>query len=174
MAAPGDDKLNGGDGEDTLIGGPGADTLDGGDGFDIARYEHREDGSFTSDATTGVTIDLSSTPVNGYIVGKGGDAEGDKLKNIENLWGSPYDDVLIGDDNENHLYGRGGDDTLKGKGGFDWLEGGPGADKIDGGDGLDFISYVASNTGVTIDPQRHEGPGRLYYRFPRRGRGRQD
>lgn len=53
-----------------------------------------------------------------------GNAGSDKLINIENVIGSQYDDVLIGDDNENRLEGRGGNDT------------------IIGGDGLDTVSYI--------------------------------
>jgi Ca2+-binding RTX toxin-like protein len=42
-------------------------------------------------------------------------------------------DVLQGEDNEDHLYGMGGDDSLKGFGGADYLEGGLGRDTMDGG-----------------------------------------
>jgi hypothetical protein len=43
--------------------------------------------------------------VNG-VGGAGGDAEGDTLKNIENLTGSTYADSLWGDDGVNQLMGR--------------------------------------------------------------------
>ena len=152
----GDDTLNGGAGSDTLNGGPGADTLDGGTGIDTARYESPTSGASSSGAgaasNSGVTIDLSGTPVNGYIIGEGGDAEGDKLKNIENLWGSPHNDTLTGDDKDNVLWGRAGDDTLKGKGGNDGLIGGVGEDTMDGGSGTeDYASYSDSGAAVTID-----------------------
>jgi hypothetical protein len=61
----------------TLRGFAGADILDGGDGIDTASYE----GSSTS-----VNVSLATH------TGKEGDAEGDMLTNIENLFGSSYDD----------------------------------------------------------------------------------
>ena len=69
-----------------------------------------------------VTIDLSGTKdSNGYITGKGGDAEGDKLKNIENLRGTVGNDTLTGDNNNNTLTSVRGNDTLTGGGGNDTL-----------------------------------------------------
>ena len=69
-------------GNDVLKGGGGADHLDGGTGTDTATYE---------DSTTGVQVDLK--------IGKGswGTAEGDTLASVENLFGSNYNDWLIGD-----------------------------------------------------------------------------
>ena len=142
---PGDDTLNGGPGHyDVLAGGPGADTMDGGAGiFDTASY---------TASNAGVTIDLSVTD-NGYSTGSGGDAEGDKLKNIEYIWGSPYNDTLTGDDKSNYLWGGAGDDTLSGGPQADILVGGPGADTLDGGtdNSADVAEYYRSNAGVTIN-----------------------
>ena len=121
----GDDTLNGGDGDDGLRGGPGVDTLDGGPGKDGANYEG---------SAAAVTIDLSAAPdADGYVRGAGGDAEGDRLRNIENLVGSDYADRLTGDGNDNVLMGLGGGDTL------------------DGGGGGDAAVYWFSDAGVTID-----------------------
>ena len=77
-------------------GGGGADTIDGGDGYDGASY-------YTS--TAGVHVCLSnSTDSEGYIIGhRGGNAEGDRLKNIERLNGSNHNDTLTGDDQRNHF-----------------------------------------------------------------------
>ena len=139
----GADTINGLGGNDWLTGGPGADTMDGGSGEDQAGY-------FASPA--GVTIDLSATPdADGYVRGAGGDAEGDRLKNIENLAGSAHVDRLTGDDGDNALRGLGGDDVLFGGAGHDWLHGGSGADRMDGGSGEDEASYFMSPAGVTID-----------------------
>jgi Ca2+-binding RTX toxin-like protein len=49
----------------------------------------------------------------------GGDAHGDALYNIQNVVGSPFNDVLIGDNNGNRLTGGGGADFLVGGGGND-------------------------------------------------------
>ena len=146
---PGDDTLNGGDGWDRLHGDAGADTLDGGPGIDTAIY---------SFSPAGVTIDLSGAPDSeGYVRGSvGGDAEGDRLKNVENLWGSEYDDRLIGDGNDNELLGSSGHDTLNGGPGDDVLEGDPGNDTLNGGPGDDVLiggTYIAFGP---IDPSDTE------------------
>ena len=153
----GDDTISALEGDDTLIGGPGKDTMDGGPGSDTARYENPPQSSadvgVAAAASSGITINLGGTKDgNGYITGKGGDAKGDKLKNIENLWGTPYDDILTGDSGNNVLWGRGGNDTLKGEGGNDILEGGPGADTLDGGSGSsDYAAYTESDAAVTLN-----------------------
>ena len=148
---PGDDTLNGGPGHyDVLAGGPGADTMDGGAGiFDTASY---------TASNAGVTIDLSVTD-NGYSTGSGGDAEGDKLKNIEYIWGSPYNDTLTGDDKSNYLWGGAGDDTLSGGPQADILVGGPGDDTLTGGDGEDEFVFEpggGSDTITDFDPAEEE------------------
>ena len=82
------DSISGGAGDDLLEGGAGADTLDGDAGSDTASY---------ANSSAGVTINL------GDETASGGDAEGDELRNIENLVGSDFDDVLTGDDGANVL-----------------------------------------------------------------------
>ena len=70
----------------------------------------------------GVTVDLNI----GF--GKGGDAEGDIYKSIENVYGTIQNDTLIGSDSNNKLYGLAGSDTLASLGGDDKLVGGEGED----------------------------------------------
>ncbi|HEX4963497.1 MAG TPA: hypothetical protein VF173_21895 [Thermoanaerobaculia bacterium] len=53
----------------------------------------------------------------------GSASDGDILVNIENLTGSPYNDVLEGDGNAN-VIGGSGNDVLDGKGGTDTCDGG--------------------------------------------------
>jgi len=57
------------------------------------------------------------------------DAE-DTLKDIENAYGTMYNDTLRGNENDNVLVGQGGDDTLipMPGGGYDILNGGKGKD----------------------------------------------
>jgi Ca2+-binding RTX toxin-like protein len=125
----GDDELYGEDNDDYLDGGAGADTLDGGDGKDIAAY-------YGSDA--GVRVSLQ--PI--LLIGNsGGDAEGDRLVNIEDLAGSRYNDELFGNDQANLLWGMEGNDVINGGGG---------GDEIDGGEGIDTVSYEGSAEGVTV------------------------
>ena len=125
-----DDRLYGMDGNDTLDGGSGADILDGGNGSDTATY---------ASSSAGVKVDLGLA---GTAQAGDGDVLGDTLVNIENLTGSAYDDILIGDSGANVLTGGSGNDTLTGN---------AGADTLDGGAGSDTAVYTASVLGVTVD-----------------------
>ncbi|MFZ2982730.1 MAG: calcium-binding protein, partial [Sphingobium sp.] len=121
-----DDTLIGDAGDNILKGGAGADTIDGGAGTDSVDF---------SDSTVGVTVFLYGR------AGSGGDAEGDRYSNIENLTGSDFSDRLVGGI---------GAQTLKGGLGDDVIEGGAGADILDGGDGFDIASYDGSASGVRV------------------------
>jgi Ca2+-binding RTX toxin-like protein len=114
----GRDLLYGGDGDDWLDGGAGADTLYGDRGTDRATYEF---------STAGVIVNLATG--HGYR----GDAEGDLLFDIENLYGSRYNDGLVGNDGSNSIWGGDGIDTINGGDGSDYLYGGVGDDRLDGG-----------------------------------------
>ncbi|MEO0967765.1 MAG: chondroitinase-B domain-containing protein, partial [Cyanobacteria bacterium J06639_18] len=119
-----DDRLIGNDDANILAGGIGADFLDGGAGADTATYENSKDG---------VEVDLSAG------VGNEGDAQGDKLTNIENIIGSEDEDKLIGDDANNSFFGRDEEDELRGNGGDDYLSGGKDYDTLFGGSGEDTL-----------------------------------
>ena len=80
-----------------LIGGAGADWLDGGGGVDTASY---------ATSASGVAVSLATGS------GFGGDAEGDRLFNIETLTGSKFNDTLEGDARNNKLVGGAGIDTV--------------------------------------------------------------
>ncbi len=121
------DTLTGDAGANAFTGGAGADTIDGGAGSDTARYDSSPDG---------VTIDLVAG------TGRGGDAEGDRLISIENVFGSAYADKLIGNAGDNELHGVGGNDVLIG---------GAGGDLLDGGDGTDTADYSAGATAIAVD-----------------------
>ena len=159
----GANRLAGAGGDDTLEGGDGADTLDGGAGRDTVSYAG-------SDAA--VQVDL------GIFAVSGGHAEGDRLRGIENIIGSAYDDELRGDWDDDdirggagndklvgqtgndrlygeagadQLYGSSGHDVLEGGAGADVLDGEAGADVLDGGAGDDTVSYSSSNVGVQVN-----------------------
>jgi len=138
------DQIYGNGGNDTLKGFGGADLLDGGAGVDTAFY---------SDSTVAVGVNLASG------LGFGGTAEGDTLVSIENLYGSSFNDTLIGSDAANTFYGLTGNDLLKGGGGDDrlvgddgddTLKGGGGADALVGGTGMDTADYTQSLVGVRV------------------------
>ncbi|MGC6516536.1 MAG: hypothetical protein ACON49_00740, partial [Candidatus Puniceispirillaceae bacterium] len=128
----GDDIIEGGKGNDEINPGGGADTIDGGEGADIVDY------SFSAEA---VVIDLSSAKdADGYVLLSGGDAEGDRVKNVEEFAGSRHADTMIGDNTDNTFNGGAGDDTLIGGDGNDTLIGGSGNDIFAFGAGFTLTS----------------------------------
>jgi hypothetical protein len=130
----GADRLVGGSGtndDDFLVGGEGTDSIDGGGGSDTASFAFSEEG---------VEIDLAT-----------GTSSTDEMAGIENLDGSLFDDVLIGNAGDNRLRGDDGTDVLSGGVGDDLLDGGAGADSVDGGEGLDLLSFFSSPNGVAVD-----------------------
>lgn len=154
----GNDTLSGGGGDNMFIGGTGADEMIGGAGNDTASY---------ADAPTSVFMDLD---VDGDGIGRGfrGEAQGDVLRDIENVIGSDFDDILIGAPGvANRLDGGDGADRLMAKGYSDTLVGGDGDDLLaaggavgrttamnnvyDGGEGFDIIALQ------TFDPVRVTG-----------------
>lgn len=134
----GDDLLSGARGADTLDGGAGRDFLNGGDGIDLANYAR-------SNAAVRVNLELNEA--------MGGHAEGDSLINIENLQGSRFDDVLVGNADANVFIGRAGHDTIHGGAGWDAVSvSGVRADyrlyEIDGGFLLKGLDGRDTLTGV--------------------------
>jgi len=133
----GDDVLVGGVGADILVGGAGDDSLQGGGGLDAADYSTAASGVF-------VTLDEAQP-----VATNDGDGGVDTLNGIENLTGSAFNDVLIGDGAVNILTGGAGADYLIALGGDDVLIGGAGAaNQMQGGQGDD--RYVVSVAGDTV------------------------
>ena len=126
-----------------LEGGAGADTLHGGTDEDTLSY---------AGSTAGVNVSLATGR------GQGGDAEGDRLYEIEHLVGSSHDDTLTGDGHGNRLWGGAGADTLTGGVGADVLTGGAGDDlfRFAAGDGADTIADFADGED-RIDLRGHTG-----------------
>jgi Ca2+-binding RTX toxin-like protein len=112
-------------GDDVLDGGKGNDVLDGGEGIDTASY---------ATSASAVTVNLSTA------LSSGG-AGKDSLVSIENVIGSAFRDVLIGDGGANNL--RGGDNN-------DSIDGGAGDDVMAGEAGTDLVTYASSTVGVTV------------------------
>ncbi len=140
----GNDTLSGGLGNDLLIGGPGGDMLDGGPGQDTASYQG---------SNVRVDVRLSGSAI------RYGDATGDTLISIENLIGSDYNDLLIGNRQANELSGGAGNDLIRGFGGRDLINGGAGADRLSGDTGNDTLSYADSDAGVTINLHNNTASG---------------
>lgn len=133
----GNDTLRGGSGNDLLDGGLGADTLFGDAGSDTATYRYAE---------ASIRASLSD-PWNNV----GAEAVGDTYVGIENLEGSGFDDVLVGDVLANTLTGGEGDDTLEGM---------AGADVLRGGEGQDTASYASdTSSGLNVSLLAGTGQG---------------
>ncbi len=147
-----DTRLNGGPGNDVAIGGArrdalfgqgGADIMRGGGGADIVDGGADRD-SFTYAAegrTKGVRAVLDGTTPSGT---EGIDGSGDQLTGIEDVGGTPYTDILVGNASNNVLRGNGGVDQLTGLAGDDTLITSGGPSWLDGGDGNDLLQ--AKNT----------------------------
>ncbi len=149
----GNDTILGGDGDDTLVGGRGNDYLFGGDGLDQYLFPREDEGTdlgedFVEDGGpeggildfsgygAGLTVDISTTTAvsEAYLTVTLADPE-----LIVAVFGSAFDDLLIGNDEGNALFGGGGKDTLVGGDGDDILVGGDGDDWLNGGDGDDLL-----------------------------------
>ena len=137
----GNDSLYGDSGNDTLVGGAGADTMDGGRGIDRVDY---------SASAAGIMVYLDN------YYQSGGDAEGDSLRDIEDVLGSSHNDTLAGSNfSLNVLDGALGDDVLHGGEG-DTLYGGTGNDL------LFSYSYLPYGLPGLTNPYFEFGSAALY------------
>ena len=133
--------INGRNGDDYISGGGGFDVIDGGNGNDTAVY-------FRSDAA--VSISLLDFGSGGS--GSGGEAQGDKLFSIENVFASSHNDFVLGNAVNNTLLGLGGNDTLLAGSGTDTVDGGEGDDTLRGGLGNDtVIGGEGNDTALFLD-----------------------
>jgi Ca2+-binding RTX toxin-like protein len=120
----GNDVVRAGGGNDFVAPGAGANVLSAGTGSDLLFYVGGQDPDHPH---TAVTVDL----------GAGTSSAGDSLSGFEDVWGSIYNDTLIGDSGPNRLYGYTGNDVLRGRAGDDRLVGLGGVDEANGGAGTD-------------------------------------
>ncbi len=175
IGSGGDDFLLGGEGNDVVAGSLGNDMLDGQAGVDTANF---------AASAEEVDVNLST----GTAAGEGAD----QLVDIEGLIGSPFDDVLTGDDGRNGVEGGDGDDVLAGSAGDDALVGGAGADTADftasptavsanlttgnaAGEGTDALAGARDRGRVAVRRRAHGGRGEQHaprWRRPRSHRWR--
>ena len=119
--------ISGGGGTDDLYGGLGQDSFEGGAGADnIYGTAGSNDVASYASSVAGVTVNLLTN------VHTGGDAQGDKLYNINGVVGSESADKITGNNADNLIVGNGGDDLLYGRNGIDTIYGGEGNDKLYG------------------------------------------
>lgn len=144
--------LDGGDGYDVLVGGGGVDVLRGGLDYDMADY---------SAAGGGIVVKL-----NVGLATNDGDGASDQLISIEDVTGSDFDDVIIGDTIDNYLYGGSGRDVLIGGEGDDLLEGGNGApNQLQGGLGDDMYYVEANDTLVEFEDEGYDSVATTLNRY---------
>ena len=153
------DLLDGGDGDDYMDGGPDADEGHPGAGSDV--YVAGEGGNVCSeelcsgdsihyqDASGPVTVDLE----NGTVTGASGQ---DSFTDVEDAYGSPFNDFLLGSSEDNYLFGFNGNDSLSGFNGNDELHGQGGSDSADGGGGTDKCE-AESKSNCEIDARLSTG-----------------
>ncbi len=134
---PGDDgHLVGGPDADQVIGGAGIDNADGGPGDgDVVRGDNGTDVlsggegandivSYASASRGGIQVDLGANKAKG-------DGH-DDLSDFEDVVGSPQDDTIVGNGQNNRIDGGVGDDTLISGDGGGQAFGGPGTDTCEG------------------------------------------
>jgi Ca2+-binding RTX toxin-like protein len=137
----GNDYIDTGAGDDTLHGGAGRDTLYGGSGMDFLDY---------SDSNAGVSINLATNAASG------GHATGDVLAGVDGVYGSAFNDTLLGFDFAglsgdiftNIFFGGGGQDYIDAGGANDELFGGIGNDTLLAGTGDDVASGGDGNDSI--------------------------
>jgi Ca2+-binding RTX toxin-like protein len=130
-----DDELEGAGGNDTLDGGAGNDTyfFRGGNlGTDtiieVANAD-RDALDFTYFAR-GVVVDIAMFGTLFAVNNSDLKLKLSSSTSIENVYGSLYDDTILGNSRDNEIWGYYGNDTLDGRGGADELRGERGDDKI--------------------------------------------
>ena len=153
---PGNDGLSAGDGNDRLDGGAGRDAFSFyGGGRDVVDAR-REPGQLLQFFQGPVEIDLQEGEAT-----IGGASPGTvSFDHIQDVYGSPQSDELIGDGRPNLLNGTpstyniesgvpaGGDDTIRGLGGDDRISEADGDSSLYGGPGDDEIRAVAGADAV--------------------------
>lgn len=148
----GDDLLLGLDEEDTFVGGRGNDTMIGSPDneddlnflWDTVNYTRAEDDGVFN----GVTVDLANeTATDPY-----GDT--DTLIDIERVFGTQFNDLLIGSDDDDRFDPKGGNDTIHGGIGTDDRVLYQIADDFGGTQGIDvtFSQTVEGDGVVNVDP----------------------
>jgi Ca2+-binding RTX toxin-like protein len=139
---------------DTLVGDAAANVLEGGLGNDSINGQGGVDTASYAAAPAGVNVSIATTP--GASSGGSG---ADVLRDVENIAGSAFNDLvygspvankLTGGNGADELHGRGGNDTIGGGAANDKLYGEDGNDNLDGGQGTDICSQ-GTGTGTIVN-----------------------
>jgi Ca2+-binding RTX toxin-like protein len=158
-------RITGNSGDNVLGYTGGLDVLDGAAGTDTADF---------SRFNFAVWVDLAyaAGPHEAWTLNSTNASSGTwqriaDLMSIENLTGTPFDDLLAGNAAANRLDGGAGDDKLFAAGGDDTLLGGAGNDSLfyesglvvfDGGGGTDTADFYLFNHAAWVDLAYAAGP----------------
>lgn len=117
----------------------------GGGGVDTVDYSHHSMG-----AHMGINVSLKI----GMSLSLNGPSQGDTFDSIENITGTRWDDVIVGDDKliGNVLMGMQGRDIIYGEGGNDLIIGGEGPDVMYGGGQDDTFRFFYNDARSLVGP----------------------
>jgi Ca2+-binding RTX toxin-like protein len=168
----GGDMLQGGVANDVLVGGSGVNWTEGNEGDDVYIYFNTDLAAGTIDDQVveiensgsdwllfnslpqGVTIDLATTTKQAVHAGLSLTLSSDIV--FENIIGTLYSDVLLGNSLDNSLYGNAGSDSLDGRAGKNILDAGAGFDGPEVLDNLD-VDAVLWGSWATHDTAGFNG-----------------
>ncbi len=103
------DRFTGSANDEQFMGLRGNDTINGGGGDDLVRYDRDERWG----GTLGVNVNLQTG------VATDGWGNTDRLSNVESVWGTSFNDTLVGNGADNTFSGSAGVDVIRGAGGWD-------------------------------------------------------
>jgi Ca2+-binding RTX toxin-like protein len=172
------DRLEGRGGNDSLSGGKQSDTYVFA-GSNLGTDSITENANIDNDALDfsgmnhGLRIDLAKSGAANYAVNN------TDLKlhlnndtAIETVFGTDFEDVILGNSRDNYLYGRGGQDSIQGFGGIDELHGGADDDilYVDtydhayGEAGFDYFNGIKESTSAANPrPNNYMDWGRTFW-----------
>ncbi|MDO6504787.1 putative Ig domain-containing protein [Shimia thalassica] len=159
----GNDTMAGNAGDNTFGYIGGSDAYFGGDGVDKLSFEE-----FGFAVLVDLTNPNEAQTADSFTAVTGPFRTIAQLSGIEGVWGTDYDDLLIGDQVANTLSGGAGNDTLDGgTSGMPLTDGDvlygedgndrfitridDGPDSIDGGDGTDTLDYSSATSGIDVN-----------------------
>ncbi|OLT61462.1 hypothetical protein BJP37_23080 [Moorena bouillonii PNG] len=141
----GDDKYVGGAGNDIFRDSAGVNYFDGGEGFDTVNFQDL--------INSGIKLNLAEGT--GSYTDEQDQEVAQTLISIERVFGTNFNDELIGNEAHNTFFGLDGDDTITGGAGNDVIKTGDGNNTIDSGSGVDTIELGNGNNTIALE----EGEG---------------
>ncbi len=143
----GREDITGTDGDDVIYGGGGLyDVLSGGAGDDAyivddgsTRIKEAFGGGYDTIYTSAKVLVVASE-VESFVM----------LPGAEFLAANRYDNLIVGNADNNTIKAFGGDDIIRGDAGDDEIWGGPGDDEIWGGDGIDTAVYQGAIADFSV------------------------